>query len=59
MQTMEELLAKKKQLASILRTLDREADFQSEEGRSYCNLLVNATVVQLQIDELQKEKAAQ
>ncbi|WP_181592665.1 hypothetical protein [Paenibacillus sp. YN15] len=57
MQSMTKLLMRKKQLKAILRMMDSEASFQTEEGRAYANLLVKVTLIQIQIDELQKETA--
>lgn len=54
MQPMTKLLMRKKQLKAILRMMDSEASFQTEEGRAYANLLVKITLIQIQIDGLQK-----
>lgn len=58
MKKMQALLAKKNQLMAIMQTMDRNASFDSEEGRAYANFLVRTTMIQLEIDELKKEKAA-
>ncbi|MGN7454441.1 hypothetical protein ACTHPH_06475 [Paenibacillus pasadenensis] len=55
---LRELLMMKNRLAEIMQMMDREASFNTEEGRAYCQLLVKVTLVQIEIDQLKKEKAA-
>lgn len=53
------LLKKKKQLQSILSTLDKTASFDTEEGRVYAQYLVMSVVVNLELEQIEKEKVAQ
>ncbi|WP_127483788.1 hypothetical protein [Paenibacillus ehimensis] len=59
MDRIQELLMKKNQLMAIMQMMDRDASFDTEEGRVYAQYLVRTTLIQLEIDELNKEKAAQ
>ncbi|HWO98299.1 MAG TPA: hypothetical protein VNM45_18595 [Bacillus sp. (in: firmicutes)] len=58
MDRMQELLMKKSQLMAIIQMMDRNAGFDTEEGRVYAQFLVRTTLIQLEIDQLKKEKAA-
>lgn len=58
MDRMQELLVKKSQLMAITHIMDRDASFDTEEGRMYAQFLVRTTLIQLEIDKLKKEKAA-
>lgn len=59
MQTIQELKQKRERLKAVLLTMDSNAPFQCEEGRVYCQWLAKVVMVELQIEELEKKKAAQ
>lgn len=59
MQTIQELKWKRNNLKAVLLTMDSNAPFCTEEGRAYCQWLVKVVAIELQIEELEKKKAAQ
>lgn len=56
MYRMQELLIKKNRLTEIMQMMDRDANFDTEEGRTYCHLLVKNTLIQLEIDQIKQRK---
>ncbi|MFD1135619.1 hypothetical protein [Paenibacillus urinalis] len=58
MEKMQELLASKRKLSSTMRMMDRNARFDTEEGRVYAQMLVKLVVVEMKIETLEKEKIA-
>lgn len=58
METIQELLARRSWLTSTMRMLDRNASFDTEEGREYANTLVRLVMIQMQIEAQEKEKIA-
>jgi hypothetical protein len=59
MQNNEELLKRRNQLKAMLQTMDKDAPMHQFDGWVYASTLVKLVVVQLEIDGLKKEKAAQ
>lgn len=58
MEKMQELLARKRQLMAVLWMVDRNASFDTEEGRVYAQTLVKLVLIEMQIESKQKEKIA-
>lgn len=58
MQSIQELKQKRDRLKAVLQTMDSNASFSTEEGRSYCIWLAKVVMVELQIEEIEKKKAA-
>ncbi|NTZ20471.1 hypothetical protein EXW96_23955 [Paenibacillus sp. JMULE4] len=58
MLTMQELMRKRNQLKAVMRMMDRNASFDTEEGRVYAQTLVKLVVIEMQIEALEKEKIA-
>ncbi|OBZ17101.1 hypothetical protein [Bacillus sp. FJAT-26390] len=58
MEKMQELLTRKDQLTAAMRMMDRNASFETEEGRVYAQTLVKLVLIEMQIEFKQKEKIA-
>lgn len=58
MQRMEKLLDQKQQLNNVKSMLDREASFQTWDGWAYTRCLTELVLVELEIEAIEKEKAA-
>lgn len=58
MEIIQELLARRSWLTSTMRMMDRNASFDTEEGREYANTLVRLVMIQMQIEAQEKEKIA-
>ncbi|TBL69787.1 hypothetical protein [Paenibacillus thalictri] len=58
MAKMHELMKKRSFLRSLMKSMDKDAPLHTEEGKTYCQILVRTALIQLDIDSLQKEKAA-
>lgn len=58
MENIRELLARRSWLTSTMRMMDRNASFDTEEGRVYANTLVRLVMIQMQIEAQEKEKIA-
>lgn len=54
-----ELQERRLKLIQLKQTLDSDAPMNTEEGFWYAETLVKLVVIELQIEALQKEKAAQ
>ncbi|CAH0121357.1 hypothetical protein PAE9249_03884 [Paenibacillus sp. CECT 9249] len=59
MKTILELRQKRDRLKAVLQTLDENASFETECGRTYAQWLAKVVMVELQIEESEKKKAAQ
>jgi hypothetical protein len=52
-------LRKEKQFwLSVKRTLDKDAPLYTEEGMQYTRVLVKLVLIELEIEQIEKEKAA-
>lgn len=52
-------LRKQKQFwLSVKRTLDKDAPMHSEEGFQYARVLTKLVLIELEIEQIEKEKAA-
>ena len=52
-------LRKQKQFwLSVKRTLDKDAPLHTEEGMQYARVLVKLVLIELEIEQIEKEKAA-
>jgi hypothetical protein len=52
-------LRKQKQFwLSVKRTLDKDAPLYTEEGMQYARVLVKLVLIELEIEQIEKEKAA-
>lgn len=58
MESMQELLARKSWLTAAMRMMDRNARFDTEEGRVYAQTLVKLVMIEMQIEAQEKEKIA-
>lgn len=58
MENMQELLARKNGLVTAMRMVDRNARFDTEEGRVYAQTLVKLVTIEMQIEAEEKEKIA-
>ncbi|WP_101807465.1 hypothetical protein [Paenibacillus pasadenensis] len=58
MENMQELLARKKGVVAAMQMMDRNAHFDSEEGRVYAQTLVKLVTIEMQIEAQEKEKIA-
>lgn len=58
MENMQELLARKSWLTATMRMMDRNAHFDTEEGRVYAQTLVKLVMIEMQIEAQEKEKIA-
>lgn len=58
MENMQELLARKNGLIAAMRMMDRNARFDTEEGRVYAQTLVKLVMIEMQIEAQEKEKIA-
>ncbi|MEC0208202.1 hypothetical protein P4H70_04505 [Paenibacillus ehimensis] len=58
MENMQQLLASKRKLRSTIQMMDRNARFDTEEGRVYAHTLVKLVMIEMQIEAQQKEKIA-
>lgn len=58
MEKMQELLARRNQLTAAVRMMDRNALFDTEEGRVYAHTLVKLVMIEMQIESHKKEKIA-
>ncbi|MBN2981555.1 hypothetical protein [Cohnella algarum] len=53
-------LQKQKQFwMSVKRTLDKDAPMHTEEGFQYARVLTKLVLIELEIEQIEKEKAAQ
>jgi hypothetical protein len=52
-------LRKQKQFwLSVKRMLDKDSSFDTEEGRQYARVLTKLVLIELEIEQIEKEKAA-
>ena len=58
MENVQELLARRNQLMTAMRMMDRNALFDTEEGRVYAHTLVKLVMIEMQIEAHKKEKIA-
>ncbi|WP_159887562.1 hypothetical protein [Paenibacillus puerhi] len=58
MAKIQELMARKRQLKAVMRMMESDASFDTEEGRMYASLLVKLVVVEMHIEAQEKEKIA-
>lgn len=58
MEKMQELLASKRKLRSTIRMIDRNAHFDTEDGKVYAQTLVKLVMIEMQIEVKEKEKIA-
>lgn len=58
MQRMEKLLDQKHRLNNVKSMLDKDAPMESWDGMTYSKTLVQLVLVELEIEALEKEKAA-
>lgn len=57
MEKLKHLMARKAQLQTAMRMIDTGAHFDSEEGRRYAQGLVKLVLINMQIEEIEKEAA--
>lgn len=57
MKTIRHLKAQKDRLKAIMQIMDSEASFESEDGRKYAQALVKLVLINMQIEEIEKEAA--
>ncbi|CAM3647216.1 MULTISPECIES: hypothetical protein [Paenibacillaceae] len=58
MENVQDLLARRNQLMAAMRMMDRNASFDTEEGRVYAHTLVKLVMIEMQIEAQEKEKVA-
>lgn len=58
MQRLQELLEKRNRLKEVLRLMDKNASFETEEGRAYAQTLLKLVMIEMQIEALEKEGIA-
>jgi hypothetical protein len=58
MENMQELMVRKNGLMAAMRMMDRNARFDTEEGRVYAHTLVKLVMIEMQIEAQEKEKIA-
>lgn len=58
MEKMQELLVRRNQLTAAVRMMDRNARFDTEEGRVYAHTLVKLVMIEMQFEAQEKEKIA-
>lgn len=58
MENVQELLARRNQLAATVQMMDQNARFDTEEGRVYAHTLVKLVMIEMQIEAQEKEKIA-
>jgi len=51
------LMTRKASLMRAMQTMDNDADFDTEDGRRYAQALVKLVLIQMQIEETEKEAA--
>ncbi|MNW37777.1 hypothetical protein D3C74_148290 [compost metagenome] len=59
MEKLKHLLAQKARLQAAIRIMDIDAQFDSEDGRRYAQVLVKLVLINMQIEETEKKRAAQ
>lgn len=57
MEKLKHLLAQKARLQAAIQLMDTEARFDSEEGRRYAQALVKLVLINMQMEEIEKEAA--
>ena len=57
MEKHKHLLAQKARLQAAIQMRDTNAHFDSEEGRRYAQTLVRLVLINMQIEEIEKEAA--
>ncbi|WP_310551794.1 hypothetical protein [Paenibacillus glufosinatiresistens] len=57
MEKIDRLKVTKASLKSAIQIMDREAHFNTEDGRRYAQALVKLVLIQMQIEETEKEAA--
>jgi hypothetical protein len=58
MQRLIELLDEKKRLNELKQMLDKEACLRTWEGATYAKTLVKLVLIELELEQMEKEKAA-
>lgn len=59
MKNLQGLIVEKQRLKSAMQMMDSQASFETEEGRVYAQVLVKLVVIEMQMEALEKKKAAQ
>jgi hypothetical protein len=57
-QRLIELLDEKKRLNELKKMLDRESCLRTWEGMAYARTLVKLVLIELELEQMEKEKAA-
>ncbi|ANS76478.1 hypothetical protein AWM70_19435 [Paenibacillus yonginensis] len=57
MEKLRHLIAQKARLEVAMQMMDTDAQFDSEDGRRYAQALVRLVLIQMQIEEIEKEAA--
>ncbi|MBA9085972.1 hypothetical protein FHR92_002444 [Fontibacillus solani] len=57
MEKLKHLLAQKSRLQATMQMMDTNAQFYSEDGRRYAHALVRLVLINMQIEEIEKEAA--
>lgn len=57
MKKLRHLIAQKARLQVAMQMMDTDAQFDSEDGRRYAQALVRLVLIQMQIEEIEKEAA--
>lgn len=57
MEKLNHLKARKAWLQTAMQMMDTDAHFDSEDGRRYAQALVNLVLINMQIEEIEKEAA--
>ena len=57
MEKIDHLKVKQASLRTAIQIMDRDAHFDTEDGRRYAQALVKLVLIQIQIEETEKEAA--
>ncbi|MNJ05353.1 hypothetical protein D3C73_1666160 [compost metagenome] len=57
MKKLKHLFTQKARLKAVMQMMDTDAQFDSEEGRRYAQALVRLVLINMQIEEIEKEAA--
>lgn len=57
MEKLKHLFTKKARIQAAIQMMDTDAQFDSEDGRRYAQALVRLVLINMQIEEIEKEAA--
>lgn len=59
MEKLKHLFTQKARLQAAMQMMDEDAQFDSEDGRRYAQALVKLVLINMQIEDTDKKRAAQ